>query len=440
MLCVTLAATDSADDTATAAKDKDNNDGDSSSIGNPQNGCPADGPTPITCKDGQDSVYVSQTSLQCAHYLCPPSKDKTNNDEDADSSTTTRSVIIPAVLGTVIPLAAIVAGIFFYLHRRNRNRQSIDGNHQESKYMSGYNNLDENAFGGYMRSPDGHSSGYSVTKWRDSALQEANASDSRASIPIIFSAEYSGRPSADNSRETKLYNEDEAAPYRETRLYSGAASAEDVPKWAAPSVVNLNQMPQTPQMVVLNRPNGESRPETAASRLEIDTAGARGVLSAGTNRASKDSGINADPSDNLQTPGSGDSPGVTEITTSVGTEMPRIVQVVKSQATRAVDSEISQEQPVPNSPLRVSNNGWDSDSDYDSDSSSDNNSNALNSKQSMDRRLSDLPQIHNELPAKNVGNSSQLQFETTLDDSFSKDVLAATNIFAEDNLSKKALD
>ncbi|KAJ2800872.1 hypothetical protein H4R20_003900 [Coemansia guatemalensis] len=440
LLGTTFAATDSADTTAT--NDKNNNaddDSSSSSIGNPQNGCPADGPKPITCKDGQDAVYVSQTSVQCAHYMCPPAKDQSDSNDDSDSSSKTKSVIIPAVLGTVIPLVAIAAGVFFYLHRRNRNRQSTDGHHQDAKYMSGYNNLDENAFGGYMRSPDGLSSGYSVSKWRDSAAQDANASGSRASIPIIFSAEYSGRPSAENSRETKLYNEDEAAPYRETRLYSGAASAEDVRKWAAPSVVNLNQMPQTPQMpqmpqmVVLNQSNGESRPGTAASRLEIDTAGARGVLGAGANRTSNDSGINADPSGNLQTPGSGDSPGVTEITTSIATEMPRIVQVGKTQATRAVETGAGQEQAAPGSPLRVSNNGWDSDSDYDSDSSNGEDSNALNSKKSTDHGTSDVPQLHGEQHTKEMGNGSQLQFETTPDDSFSKDVLAATNIFAEDN-------
>ncbi|PIA18456.1 hypothetical protein COEREDRAFT_13994 [Coemansia reversa NRRL 1564] len=443
LLGVTLAATDSSDTRGTVDKDEDNNTDDSSSIGNPQNGCPADGPKPITCEDGQDSVYVSQTSVQCAHYMCPPAKDKSDDNEDGDSDSKTRSVIIPAVLGTVIPLVVIATGIFFYFHRRNRNRESMDRHYHDSKYLSGYSNLDENAFGGYMRSPNDLSSGYSISKWRDSAAQDAHTSGSQASIPIIFSAEYSARPSADNSRETKLFNEDEAAQYRETRLFSGTASAEDVRKWAAPSVVNLNQMPQTPQtpqmpqMVILNHPNGESRPTTATSHLEIDTAGARDPLAAGANRTSSDSGINADPSANLQTPGSGDSPVVTEITTTAATEMPRIVQVGKTQATRAVEPENNQEQAVPGSPLRVSNNGWDSDSDYDSDNSSGKDSDVLNSKQTMDRGLLDNPQIHSKQPLKDLESSSQLQFETTPDDSFSKDVLAATNIFSEDGQPRK---
>ncbi|KAJ2616118.1 hypothetical protein H4S08_000931 [Coemansia sp. RSA 1365] len=444
LLGVTLAATDTTDTSDTANKGEDNNtDDSSSSIGNPQNGCPADGPKPITCKDGQDSVYVSQTSVQCAHYMCPPAKSESDDNEDSDSNSKTRSVIIPAVLGTVIPLVVIATGIFFYLHRRNRSRESMDGHHHDSKYLSGYNNLDENAFGGYMRSPDNLSSGYSISKWRDSAAQDVHTSGSQASIPIIFSAEFSARPSDDNNRETKLFNEDEAAQYRETRLFSSTASAEDVRKWAAPSVVNLNQMsqtpqvPQMPQMVVLNHPNGESRPTTATSHLEIDTAGARNLVAEGTNRTSSDSGINADPSANSQTPGSGDSPIVTEITASVATEMPRIVQVGKTQATRAVEPGNNQEQAVPGSPLRVSNNGWDSDSDYDSDSSSDKDSDVLNSKQTIDRGLLDNPQIHGERPLKELENSSQLQFETTPDDSFSKDVLAATNIFSEDSQPRK---
>ncbi|KAJ2358149.1 hypothetical protein IWW50_001239, partial [Coemansia erecta] len=56
-----------------------------------------------------------------------------------------------------------------------------------------------------------------------------------------------------------------------------------------------------------------------------------------------------------------DSPGITQIASPVTTQ-PRIVQVGQPQLVRALEAD---EQLAGPSPLRVANNGWDSDMDDD---------------------------------------------------------------------------
>ncbi|KAJ2298913.1 hypothetical protein IWW55_004335 [Coemansia sp. RSA 2706] len=306
-----------------------------SSASVPDGGCPVAEPTPITCDDGQDSVYIPQTSAQCAHYMCPAAAAGDSNDSSGSSKT--QSVVLPAVLGTIIPLIAIGVGVFLYLHYRRRNRRSVESHRSDGKYMSGYNNLEE----GSVQSPGVFSSTYSASKWRESVFQEPGTEGSRASIPIIFSADYSQRPSEDN-RETKLYSTAEGAPYRETRLYNAASASEEARKWAAPNVVNMPQMPQMPQKVVVN-----------SSGLEINTADVR-------NKA-------PEPDADALSPDTPESPGITQLSSPVTTQLPRIVQVGKPQIIRAIEAESNLEQMSPGSPLRVADNGWDSDSDIDVD-------------------------------------------------------------------------
>ncbi|KAJ2452698.1 hypothetical protein EV183_002758 [Coemansia sp. RSA 2336] len=322
--------------------------------------CPE--PSPIACEDGQNPNYIPQSSVQCAHYVCPPAKPD-NGDGDNSGDSSSKSVVLPAVLGTIVPLAIIGVVVFLFLHYRRRNRRSIEAQHKDAKYMSSYNHLEEGAL-----------SPYSVSKWHESA--DADTSNSRASIPIIFSADMSQRPSEDN-RETKLFGSEEGAAYRETRLYNGAAS-EEARKWAAPNVVNLPQVPQVPQV-----------PQAGAPGLAIDTASVR---------APKVTEMDA------ESPETPESPGITQITSPVTTQ-PRIVQVAKPQVIRTIGSEAA-EQNSPGSPLRVANNGWDSDSD-ESDAESTRDSGVTGH---------DPP-------------SNPLPLELPQDESFSKDVLqAATSI------------
>ncbi|KAJ2656065.1 hypothetical protein IW148_005782 [Coemansia sp. RSA 1199] len=269
-------------------------------------GCPTE-PTPVTCDDGQRPNYIPQTSTQCAHYLCPaPQAD----NSDANSSTSkAKSVVLPAVLGTLVPLIAIGVGVYLILHYRRRSRRAAEAQHQDAKYMASYNNLDE----GSVRSPDVFSSTYSATKWRDSVFNDG----SRASIPIIYS---------EDSRETKLYGAEESKAYRETRLYNTSE---------APKAAIVPQVPQMPQMVVL----GASGPPS----LVIDTAGLRATAS------------------DALSPETPDSPGITQLSSPVTTQLPRIVQVGKPQVIRT----LAEDQPAPGSPLRVADNGWGSDADSD---------------------------------------------------------------------------
>ncbi|KAJ2691462.1 hypothetical protein H4R19_006364, partial [Coemansia spiralis] len=231
------------------------------SVGNPADGCPAAEPNPITCDDGQDSVYIPETSLMCAHYSCPPPKTSKPGGSNSNSNSSPKSTVLAAVLGSVIPALIIAAGIAFYLHRRHTKRRSLEAHHQDAKYMSSYNNLEENAFGGTMQPPGAFLSQHAGGgEWADPDPHGSGAGfESRASIPIIFSADLSGPMSAE-SRGTQLFAGEKSPAYRETRLYSRATSGGDAHQWAAPSVVNLAQGLQMPQIAHLP----SSRPTTAA--------------------------------------------------------------------------------------------------------------------------------------------------------------------------------
>ncbi|KAJ2848264.1 hypothetical protein IWW36_003405 [Coemansia brasiliensis] len=324
-------------------------------------------PSPITCEDGQDPKYIPQSSVQCAHYVCPPAKPDNSNENNTGNSSS-KSVVLPAVLGTIIPLVIIGVGVFLFLHYRRRNRRSVEAQHKDAKYMSSYNHLEEGAL-----------SPYSVSKWHDPMAAEVDTSNSRASIPIIFSADMSQRPSEDN-RETKLFGTEEGAAYRETRLYNGVAS-EEARKWAAPNVVNLPQMPQK-----VNIQQAGSL-QAGAPELAIDTTNVR---------------IPHVTEMDAESPETPESPEVTQISSPITTQ-PRIVQVAKPQIIRTIGLESASEQASPGSPLRVADNGWDSDSD-ESDAEAARDSGVTGRKS----------------PSNNP-----LPLETSQEGSFSKEVLQA---------------
>ncbi|KAJ2157788.1 hypothetical protein GGF46_004252 [Coemansia sp. RSA 552] len=390
--------------------------------------CPEDGPKSISCDEGQRAVYIPQNSLECAHYKCIDDN-KADNDDDNDNDNNTRSVVLPAVLGSIIPLAAISAGALLFLHYRRRKQRAAEGGHPDAKDMSGYNNLDE-----YTQSPGAYSSTYSASKWRDSAFPGPTAAAaSQTSIPIIFSADSTDGPTG-SSRETKLYGTGAgAAAYRETRLFNGTASADDAQKWASPSVVNVGQAPQMsqlPQMVVLNPNAGPVAP--AAAGLEIDTASVRAP-------AMSEAGATGSATADNGSPETGDSPGITQISTPVPSQAPRIVQVGKPQAVRAIEAEHAQ--AAPGSPLRVANNGWDSDDD---DGGDDDESGDLSEHGAEPERESGptgrLPSRgrHSQEQPQQLSLAAPLPIETA-GDSFSKDVLNATNALGDNNDSPKKL-
>ncbi|KAJ2910801.1 hypothetical protein GGI21_000498 [Coemansia aciculifera] len=240
--------------------------------GHPQAGCPSD-PSPLACPSGQTSYYVPQNSEQCAHYICSISSGNGGSDGGGSSSSSKQSVVLPAVLGSVLSAIAIGFGAFYYIVRRKRAGRADDAQHQDAKYMSSYNNLGDDGFGANPRSPGAYSSTYSVSKWRDAAFPAPGSPRSHSSIPIIFSQENSAE-FAHGARETKLYNGAHEAAFRETRLYPATAPTDDARKWAAPNVVNVKQKPQ---LVVLDNSLSSV---LSAGELEIDTANARGLRSA----------------------------------------------------------------------------------------------------------------------------------------------------------------
>ncbi|KAJ2613423.1 hypothetical protein EV177_002539 [Coemansia sp. RSA 1804] len=318
----------------------------------PSNGCPA-GLVSITCPDGETSYYIPQNSLECAHYECRSSSSSEDGSDSSNGGSKSNSVVLGAVLGSIIPVVAIGAGVFFFLHWRRKSKRSSDAQHGDAKFMPDYNSLDDNAFGGHgMHMPDAYSSTYSISKWRDSALQIPDTPGSHASIPIIFSAEYS-MDQLNGSRPTSATN-------RETRLYDTNASTEDAPKWATPNVVNVKQKPQ---LVVLG--NGGASSSAPSSALEIDTVNIRKGQADGEGLGSSSPG----------TPLSPDTPeslaSISKASAPATIQMPRIVQIGNPQATRAVEADVGhQAQPPPGSPLRAVANGWDSESELsDSDDS-----------------------------------------------------------------------
>ncbi|KAJ2809661.1 hypothetical protein H4S07_003129, partial [Coemansia furcata] len=218
------------------------------SIDGPQNGCSSDPPPLIACPSGQTSYYVSQNSVQCAHYICITRPGDGGSNSDGPDTSSTKSVVLPAVLGSVLSAIAIGFGLLYYIIRRNKTGRAVDAQHQDAKYMSGYNNLGDDSFGANPRSPGAYSSTYSVSKWCETAFPTPGSPHTHASIPIIFSQENSAE-FMHGSRETKLYNGAHEPVFRETRLYPTTAPTEDARQWASPNVVNVKQKPQ---LVVLD--------------------------------------------------------------------------------------------------------------------------------------------------------------------------------------------
>ncbi|KAJ1837786.1 hypothetical protein LPJ73_007285, partial [Coemansia sp. RSA 2703] len=293
-------------------------------------GCPASDPTPFPCEPGQSSYYIPQNSVQCAHYICQ--SDANSSDNNSDSSNSKKSVLLPAVLGSVIPLAVICGGVVFFFHRRHRKQRANDALHGDAQYMSSYNNLIDDNFMNGPRSPGAYSSTYSVSKWRDSAMNDPAVAGSHASIPIIFSTDHNG------GRETKLFDGDEASGYRETKLYNAGAQNEKGAQWAAPNVVNLKQKPQ---LVVLN-----GNTTAAAAGLELNTKDLNAQRS--VDGTSSDSDSPATP----LTPDTPMSVAISEVATPVGTQKPRIVQVGRPQIIRNMELGQNGDGQIPSSPLR----------------------------------------------------------------------------------------
>ncbi|KAJ1907991.1 hypothetical protein LPJ81_000395 [Coemansia sp. IMI 209127] len=325
----------------------------SSSLENtPSNGCPA-GLTPITCPAGESANYIPLNSLECAHYECVSDSSNSSSSSNNGGGGTNNNVVLAAVLGSIIPVAAICAGVFFFLHWRKKSKRSAEAQHDDAKYMPDYNSLNDNAFGGNgMHMADAYSSTYSISKWRDSELQDPNNLDSHASIPIIFSADYS-MDQLNSSNPASAAN-------RETRLYNTNASAEDARKWAAPNVVNVKQKPQ---LVVLGS-GGAASSSSVTSALEIDTANIHSDEVHGGSSASSATPLSPDTPESLASVAKESAPATTQ--------MPRIVQIGNPQAIRAVEADAGQQtQPPPGSPLRAVANGWDSESEFSDSGDSD---------------------------------------------------------------------
>ncbi|KAJ2326838.1 hypothetical protein GGI00_004632, partial [Coemansia sp. RSA 2681] len=238
------------------------------SAGSPLEGCPHDPPL-VACPSGQTSFYVAQSSVECAHYICTTRPGNGNGGGDDDDAPSKKSVVLPAVLGSVLSAIAIGFGVFYYIIRRKRAGRAEDAQHQDAKYMSGYNNLGDDGFGANPRCTGAYSSTYSVSKWCDTAFPAPGSPHSHRSIPIIFSQENSAE-FMQGTRETKLYNGAHEPVFRETRLYPATSPTDDARQWAAPNVVNVKQKPQ---LVVLD--NSLS----SGNELEVDTANARGLQS-----------------------------------------------------------------------------------------------------------------------------------------------------------------
>ncbi|KAJ1664342.1 hypothetical protein IW140_004151 [Coemansia sp. RSA 1813] len=390
----------------------------SSSLENtPSNGCPAS-LEPITCPEGETANYIPQNSLECAHYECMSDSSNSNDSNNSgNNSGNNNNVVLAAVLGSIIPLAAIGAGVFFFLHWRKKNKRASDAQHGDAKYMADYNSLDDNAFGGNgMHMADAYSSTYSISKWRDSALQIPETPGSHASIPIIFSAEYSmdqlnGSGSSNGGGPASAVN-------RETRLYNTNTSSEDTRKWAAPNVVNVKQKPQ---LVVLG--GGAASSSSLASALEIDTSNLRSEQVHGESSSSRvaDNEDSASPA----TPLSPETPeslaSVAKISAPATIQLPRIVQIGNPQATRAVEADVGQQAQPPGSPLRSVANGWDSESEFSD--SGDSDAESFSPAADASRPVSQTTARQTTKPAL----GADLPFENDSKDSLSKDILSATN-------------
>ncbi|KAJ1889593.1 hypothetical protein LPJ66_007951, partial [Kickxella alabastrina] len=298
--------------------------------------CPSSDPTQFPCEAGLSSYYIPQSSLECAHFICQVDSNTVQVITTDSETTQKKSVALPAVLGTIIPVGIIGAGVlFFLLRRRHKKQRAMDAQHEDARYMSSYNNLIDDSSANGARSNRAYSSTYSVSKWRDSAMRAPETPGSHASIPIIFSAEYNG---------------DQALGYRETKLYNTGAQANETGQWASPNVVNLKQKPQ---LVVL----GANTTTFTGTDLGVDTTNVQ-VLRPG--------GQNSNTQITLDTPLTPETPfasAVSDMATLVTSQMPEVAQVNRLQGNRAIESVQNQDQSVPGSPLRVLDNGWDSDAD-----------------------------------------------------------------------------
>ncbi|KAJ1933220.1 hypothetical protein GGF37_006799 [Kickxella alabastrina] len=157
---------------------------------------------------------------------------------------------------------------------------------------------------------------------------------SHASIPIIFSAEYNG---------------DQALGYRETKLYNTGTQANETGQWASPNVVNLKQKPQ---LVVLG-----GNASFTGTDLGADTTNVQVLRPGGQN-----SNTQITP-DTPLTPETPFASAVSDMAMPVTSQMSGVVQANRLQGNRAIESVQNQDQSAPGSPLRVLDNGWDSDAD-----------------------------------------------------------------------------
>ncbi|KAJ1987718.1 hypothetical protein GGI25_003949 [Coemansia spiralis] len=284
--------------------------------------------------------------------------------------------------------------------------------------MSRYDSLDGNAFGGGdLHMSDAYSSTYSVSKWRDSALQIPGSPGSHASIPIIFSAEYS----------LDQLNSNGAGPSinRETRLYNATAASDETQQWATPNVVNIKQKPQ---LVVL----GATSPSTSVP-LEINTTNIRDKQPESETNAGVAS---ASDEESPATPLSPETPvsmtSITKASAPAKTQMPRIVQIGNPQATRALEATTQQPQLAPGSPLRAMTHGWDSESDLSDSGESEAESFAPATGTSRPESQVDNKNI------TRLTLGAGLPFGGDGEDSFSKEVLGATGSIGLGNENTKS--
>ncbi|KAJ2024805.1 hypothetical protein GGI06_000839 [Coemansia sp. S85] len=400
----------------------------SASIDNPRDGCSSE-PKPIACSSGQTSYYVPQSSVACAHYICITRPADGGNSDDP-STKSTKSVVLPAVLGSVLSAIAIGFGILYYIIRRNRASRAVDAQHQDAKYMSGYNNLGDDSFGANPMSPGAYSSTYSVSKWCDSAFPTPGGPHSHTSIPIIFSQENSAE-FMHGSRETKLYNGALEPAFRETRLYPATAPTDEARQWAAPNVVNVKQKPQ---LVVLDNSMSSL---ASGDGLEVSAANIRSSQSTSSDSGSgtgsdtgSDSGSDtcSDTDSDVEsdsgsasplgpgsptTPLTPDTPDVSKITqalTPMTTQMPRIVQVGHPLMIRSLEPSQKQAQPSLSSPLHVQSNGWDSESDSDDDGEEAENARDVESDVESDDEDNSTPHVPDD-PAPNADAESEYSSE-----------------------------
>ncbi|KAJ1939225.1 hypothetical protein GGF37_004481, partial [Kickxella alabastrina] len=124
--------------------------------------CPSSDPTQFPCEAGLSSYYIPQSSLECAHFICQVDSNTVQVITTDSETTQKKSVALPAVLGTVIPVGIIGAGVLlFLLRRRHKKQRAMDAQHEDARYMSSYNNLIDDSSANGARSNRAYSSTYS---------------------------------------------------------------------------------------------------------------------------------------------------------------------------------------------------------------------------------------------------------------------------------------